>query len=180
MSYQNILSEETKKIKTKVLIFGGVSLFIGITQKLPTKFPLIEFDFNGIEKILGWFILVITVFLLIHFVTLAVLNIWNYHKNYFISKDAKNLTGDTLNMNYNEIEQECNKQLNSSDVSSESQIGTLSGEMDDIKRKIKDLTDKFDKKHITFSNIIEIIFNLVFPFILAILGTMYLFCFLIP
>ena len=43
----------------------------------------------------------------------------------------------------------------------------------------KVLEDKFDKNHITFNNIIEILFNFITPIILAIISIKYLYCFLI-
>jgi hypothetical protein len=179
MSNQNILSEETIKIKTKVFIFAGVSLFIGLTKALPTKLSLIGLNFQQNEKILGWFILAITIFLSIHFIIVASLNISKYFKSHFINRKAKTLTGDTIGLTYDEIGQEYDRQNEYNDTFNEDQRSTLSDEADDIKRKIKYLEDKFDKKHITINNIIEILFNFITPIIFTIISIKYLYCFLI-
>jgi len=179
MSYQNILSEETIKIKTKVFIFAGVSLFIGLTKELPNKLSLIGLNFEQNEKILGWFILFITVFLSIHFLIMASLNIIKYFKNTLINIKAKNLTGDTIGLTYDEIGQEYDKYQEYNDIFNEEQRHTLSDEAEDIKIKIQELENRFDKKYVTFNSIIEILFNFITPIILAIISIKYLYCFLI-
>ena len=179
MSYQNILAEETIKIKTKVFIFAGVSLFIGLTKELPNKLSLIGLNFEQNEKILGWFILFITVFLSIHFLIMASLNIIKYFKNTLINIKAKNLTGDTIGLTYDEIGQEYDKYQEYNDIFNEEQRHTLSDEAEDIKIKIQELENRFDKKYVTFNSIIEILFNFITPIILAIISIKYLYCFLI-
>ena len=168
MNNQNILSEDTLKLKTKVLIFSGVSLFIGLTKVLPTKLSLIGLNFEQNERVVGWF-------LFINFILVASLNIAKYFKNHLIKRKSKTLTGDTIGLTYAEIGQEYDRQQGHY----EEQRGTLSNEADDIQRKIKALEDKFDKNHITFNNIIEILFNFITPIILAIISIKYLYCFLI-
>lgn len=175
MNNQNILSEDTLKLKTKVLIFSGVSLFIGLTKVLPTKLSLIGLNFEQNERVVGWFLLIITIFLFINFILVASLNIAKYFKNHLIKRKSKTLTGDTIGLTYAEIGQEYDRQQGHY----EEQRGTLSNEADDIQRKIKALEDKFDKNHITFNNIIEMLFNFITPIILAIISIKYLYCFLI-
>ena len=92
-----------------------------------------------------------------------------------IQRKSQTLTGDTIGLTYAEIGQEYDRQQGHY----EEQRGTLSNEADDIQRKIKALEDKFDKNHITFNNIIEILFNFITPIILAIISIKYLYCFLI-
>lgn len=175
MNNQNILSEDTLKLKTKVMIFAGVSLFMGLTKVLPTKLSLIGLNFEQNEKILGWFLLSITTFLFINFLIIATLNILKYFKNYFIKRKAKTLTGDTIGLTYDEIGQEYDNQYEYNDIPK----GSLSDEADDIKRKVKIIEDKFDINHINFNNIIEILFNFIIPSILAIISIKYLYCFLV-
>jgi hypothetical protein len=175
VSNQNILSEDTNKIKTKVFIFSGVSLFIGLTKILPTKLSIIGLNFQQNEKILGWFLLAITIFLFIHFAIMASLNLIKYFKDYFINKKAKTLTGDTIGLTYEEIGEEYAKQ---DKYSVSEPRGSLGDEVEDIHRKIKDLEERFDKNHLTFYNIIEIIFNYITPIVLALVSIKYLYCFL--
>ena len=52
MDNTSILTETTLKLKTKVLLFSGVSLFIGLTKALPTKLSLIGLNFENTPKIL--------------------------------------------------------------------------------------------------------------------------------
>ena len=176
MDNQNILSEDTLKLKTKVLVFAGVSLFIGLTKVLPTKLSLIGLNFNQNEKVVGWFLLVITISLFINFIIIASLNIIKYFKYHLIQRKARTLTGNTIGLTYDEIGKAYDSQHEYYD---EEQGGSLSDEADDIKRKIKTLEDKFDKNHISFNNIIEILFNFLLPIILAIISIKYLYSFLV-
>lgn len=103
-----------------------------------------------------------------------------YFKSHFISKKAKSLTGDTIGLTYNEIDEEYARQEEyAKEYQDEEPRGTLSDEASDIQRKIKDLEEKFDKNHLTFYNLIEILFNYVAPIILAIISIKYLYCFLL-
>lgn len=174
MNNYNILSEDTNKIKTKIFIFSGVSLFIGLTKTLPTKLSIIGLDFEKNEKILGWFLFTITIFLFINFTIMASLNIIKYFKNYIIGKKAKTFTGDTLGLTYEEIGKEYDRQ-----IEYVQQRGSLSDEAEDIQKKIKALEKKFDKNHINFLNTIDLIFNFISPTILAIISLRYLYCFLL-
>lgn len=49
-------SEDLRRLKSKLILFSGVSLFIGLTETLPKEFALIGLEFSGREEILGWFI----------------------------------------------------------------------------------------------------------------------------
>ncbi|TKI70279.1 hypothetical protein FCU45_03030 [Sulfurimonas crateris] len=175
MNHQNILSEDTNKIKTKLFVFSGVSLFIGLAEVLPTELSVIGLNFEQNEKILGWFLFSITVFLLIYFSTIASLNVVRYFKDYFISKKVKTLTGDTIGLTYEEIGEMYDREEQYSD---DEPRGSLNDEAQDIQRKIKALEERFDKNHLTFYNIIEIIFNYITPIVLAVVSIGYLYCFL--
>ena len=179
MSRQNILSEDANKLKTKLFVFSGVSLFIGLTKVLPTKLSIIGLNFGENEKILGWFLISITIFLLIHFSIIASLNVIKYFKDYFISQKVKKLTGDTIGLTYKEIGEEYDQQEEYIDNRDDTPRGSLSDEAEDIQRKMKALEERFDKNHLTFYNIIEIIFNYIIPIVLAIVSSRYLYCFLL-
>jgi hypothetical protein len=177
MNDQNILTEITQKLKTKVLIFSGVALFIGITKTLPTELSLIGMKFKN-EKVLGWFLIAIMAFLLAHFLVMIFLDITKYFKKNIINIKARNFTGDTIGLTYKEIGEEYDKREQYNEFDPDKNRGTLSEEANDIHRKIKILEDSFDSKHLNFYNIIELLFNVFVPIFLAILGMKYLYCFL--
>ncbi len=178
MDYQNILTETTLKLKTKILIFSGASLFIGLTKALPTKLSLIGLNFEDNTKILGWLLIIVTVFLFIHFVIMVSLDITKYFKKNIINRKAKVLTGDTIGLTYKEIGEEYDSQQEYENYQDERR-GSLGDEAEDIHRKIKILENSFDNTHLRFYNIIELVFNGLVPIALAILGFKYLYCFLI-
>ena len=155
-------------------------MFIGLTKALPTKLSLIGLSFNNNEKIFGWFLIVITVFLLINFLVVLSLDLTQYFKRNLINKKARKFTGETLGMTYDEIGEEYERQdeLNHEQRGDE-RTGSLGDEADDIKAQIKELENSFDKKHLTFQNIVELLFHVIVPVIVAALGLKYLYCFLL-
>lgn len=180
MYYQNILTETTLKLKTKVLLFSGVSLFIGLTKVLPTKLSLIGLNFGHSTKTLGWFLIVITALLSINFIIMLGLDISKYFKKNIIYIKKKNLTGDFIGFTFKEIGEEYNKQeVFNQDYQEEQSRSTLALEADSLYEKIKILENSFDTKHLKFYNIVELLFNGILPIILAIFGFIYLYGFLI-
>lgn len=177
---QKIFSEQTTKLKTKVLIFGGVSLFIGISKVVPTKVSLIGMNLEGKEYFFVWFLFLITLYLLIHFLILAILDMVKFFKKDIVSKKARNFTGDTLGMTYDEIDQEyeIRKEFDS-EYYEDKNDGSLNSEAADINRQIKLLEEKFDAIHLSFYNSIEIVTSGFIPFLIGIVGLKYLYCFLL-
>ncbi len=106
------------------------------------------------------------------------LDLVQYFKSNLINKKAKKFTGETLGMTHDEIGEEYERQ-NEQQYREDERTGSLGTEVDDIKRQIKQLENSFDKKHLTFQNIIELFFNAIVPIIVAILGLKYLYCFLL-
>ena len=49
MNEGNIFQDGTIKLKTKVLLFSGVSLFVGLSEALPSKISLIGLNLEGKE-----------------------------------------------------------------------------------------------------------------------------------
>ena len=175
MDSSNILIETTQKLKTKVVLFSGVSLFIGLTETLPTKLSLIGLDLTNNPKTLGWFLFGITAILFINFLVLVILDCIKYFKSNILSIKGKNLTGDTVGLTYSEIGEEYEKMA---DYDQEEKQGTLGEEADDIHRKLKVLEEDFDKRHLDYSNIVELFFNIFSPIVFAIVGLRHLYCFL--
>lgn len=175
MDKSNILSETTLKLKTKVLLLSGVSLFIGLTKTLPTKLSLIGLNLTNSPKTLGWFLLGITIVLFIYFLILLTLDYLNYFKINILSIKGKKLTGDTVGLTPKEINEEHKR---TEENNQDERQGTLGEEAEDIRRKFRVLEDDFDKKHLSFTNLIEFFFNAVIPLVLALVGLSYLYCFL--
>jgi hypothetical protein len=175
MDNANVLAETTLKLKTKVLLFSGVSLFIGVTKTLPTKLSLIGLDLASNPKILGWFIFGITTVLFINFLIVLALDYIKHFKTNILSIKGKKLTGDTIGLTYDEIGEEYDIQGYSNQNEPE---GTLGEEAEDIHRKFKILENDFDKRHFSLTNLIEFFFNVALPVVLAIVGLRFLYCFL--
>lgn len=175
MDSTNILTETTLKLKTKVILFAGVSLFIGLTKTLPTKLSLIGLDLTSSPKTLGWFLLGITIVLFVNFLVVLTLDYIKYFKKNIISIEGKKLTGDTVGLTYKEIGEEYDKEEH---YTQEEKQGTLAEEAEDIQRKLKALENHFDKRHLNFTNLIEFLFNVFLPVFLAAIGLRYLYCFL--
>ena len=49
------LNDDLKKIKTKVLVLSGISLFIALTQALPQKVAILGLDLSKNETMAGLF-----------------------------------------------------------------------------------------------------------------------------
>ncbi|MFC1588848.1 hypothetical protein ACFL3P_01100 [Pseudomonadota bacterium] len=175
MDNSNILMETTQKLKTKVILFSGVSLFIGLTETLPTKLSLIGLDLTSNPKTLGWFILGITIVLFINFLVVVTLDYIKYFKSNILSIKGKGLTGDTVGLTYKEIGEEHEREEHSQQ---EKKQGTLAEEAEDIHRKFKALENDFDNRHLNFTNLVEIFFNVALPVVLAVVGLRFLYCFL--
>ncbi|CAB5508204.1 hypothetical protein AZO1586I_2479, partial [Bathymodiolus thermophilus thioautotrophic gill symbiont] len=74
-----LFSDQTKKIKSKCMIFSGVSLFLGLTETLPKKFSLVGLDLSENEEVLGWFIFYITLILFLNFIVVTTIEISGYY-----------------------------------------------------------------------------------------------------
>ncbi len=180
MGNQKIFTESTLKLKTKVLLFSGVSLFIGLTKALPTKLSLIGLDFEHTPKILGWFLFVMTMVLFINFVLMLFLDLRKYHKKNIIKSKSKNLTGDTIGFTLEDIDEEYKRQeFLYGEMTDDDRRGTISDELEDIRKKIKALEEEFDIKQLSMHYKVELLFNGALPINLAIGGMIYLFCFLV-
>ena len=108
------------------------------------------------------------------------LDLIKYFKSNLINKKSRKFTGETLGMTYDEIGEayESEDKFNQA-LRGDERTGSLGDEADDIKRQIKELENSFDKKHLTFQNIVELFFNVIVPITVAVLGLKYLYCFLV-
>ena len=109
MQNDNIFKENTLKLKTKTIIFSGIALFIGLTEAIPTKLALIGLNFEKNSDILGWFLFIITIFIFLNFLLVAILDIRKYFQDSFLKKSINSITGDTMGYTLMEIESENNR-----------------------------------------------------------------------
>ena len=137
MDTSNILTEKALKLKTKVVIFSGVSLFIGLTKTLPTELSLIGLSLVNSPKVLGWFLFSITTILFINFFVVLVLDYVMYFKKNILHFKGKNFTGNTIGLTYKEIGEEYDKQEDTSPAAVRD--GSLGDEAEDINRQFKAL-----------------------------------------
>jgi len=71
--YNSPLSDEAKKIRRNSVLASELCLFIGITAEIPKKFALLGIGFESPQQqnTLGWFLFSVTVYFLIHFISVA-------------------------------------------------------------------------------------------------------------
>jgi hypothetical protein len=164
------LSEDVKKVKTKVLVLSGVSLFIALTQALPKKVAIIGLDLSKNETMAGWFVLAVTAYFLVSFLISSTIEIIQYYLPSLISRQTANTTGDTIGL----IVEECCPDRGEED----SDIGTTSGELKEIDAKNKRITYKYKSYFIKFSNAVKLLTEFAFPIIFSFVSIGYLYCFL--
>tara|TARA_R110000764_G_scaffold53078_1_gene115329 strand:+ start:1854 stop:2396 length:543 start_codon:yes stop_codon:yes gene_type:complete len=89
--YENPLSEETMKLRRNAIISAVVCLFISFSGALPTKISAIGLTFDKVEQqaILGWFIFFISLYLFLHFVSNAFVEVAKWLQPYIQSKVYK-------------------------------------------------------------------------------------------
>ncbi len=74
--YDSPFSDETKIIRRNSLLVSGLSLFIGLSGNLPEKFALLGVSFSTDQQnVLGWFIFSVTLYLFLHFLSVASIEI---------------------------------------------------------------------------------------------------------
>lgn len=75
--YQSPFSDETIKLRRNAVLSSAVCLFIGLTEELPSKFSLLGISFESTEKqvIAGWFLLSVSAYIFLHFISYAFVEI---------------------------------------------------------------------------------------------------------
>ena len=89
--YDSPLSDETKKIRRNSVLASVLCLFIGITAELPKKFALLGVGFESPQQqsTLGWFLFSVSAYLLIHFVSVAGVEVAKWIHPFFTQNIAK-------------------------------------------------------------------------------------------
>ncbi len=89
--YENPLSEETMKLRRNAILSAVVCLFISFSEALPTKISAIGLTFDKVEQqaTLGWFIFSISLYLFLHFISNAFVEVAKWLQPYIQSKIYK-------------------------------------------------------------------------------------------
>jgi hypothetical protein len=169
------LSEEAQKNKSKLLLVSSVSLFVGITQSLPTKVAIIGLDLSSNPKVLGWFILLISLYFFLKFLASTILDIIEYHLPELINKKAQNTTGEILGLTAHECYE---AQYERYEQYATEDIGTPQGELSDIRLKNQAINLGYNKSFIKLRNVTTYTVDIVMPFALWVAGTIYLYRYL--
>jgi hypothetical protein len=164
------LSDDSKKIKTKVLVLSGVSLFIALSQALPKKVAILGLDLSNNETMAGWFVFTITAYFLTSFIVFSIIEIVQYYLPTLIGRKTANTTGDTIGLTADE----CFPDHQGDDFD----IGTTSGEIKEINSKNKKITYKYKSNFVKFYNVVKLSTEIIFPIIFGIISLRYLYCFL--
>ncbi len=76
--YENPFSEDTKKLRRNLLVSATSSLFVGLNGKVPSTVPIFDLKTEQNPELIGWFLLIITISMLLHFVSSASIEIANW------------------------------------------------------------------------------------------------------
>ena len=89
--YESPFSEDTKKTRRNVLIASCVCIFIGMTNQLPSSFSLwgATFDSNQ-QTIVGWLLFSVTLYLYLHFLAVAGLEVAKWIRPFYEGVVTKN------------------------------------------------------------------------------------------
>jgi len=164
------LSDDLKKIKTKLLVLSGISLFISLTKALPQKVEILGLDLSKNETMVGWFVLAVTLYFLLNFLIFSLIEVTQYYLPTLIGRKTANTTGDTIGL----TAEECFPHHEENDPD----IGTVSGELNEINLKNQKITYIYKRNFIMFSNMVKLSSEFAFPIIFGCVSVSYLYCFL--
>ncbi|MBB1364629.1 hypothetical protein H5125_21025 [Shewanella sp. SR44-4] len=166
------LNDDLKKIKTKVLVMSGISLFIALTQALPQKVAILGLDLSKNETMAGWFVLAVTAYFLINFIILSIIEIIQYYLPTWIGRKTAKTTGNVIGLTEDECFPAHEHEYPDPDA------GTTSGEVNDIRRQNQEITYKYKTTFIRVSNLVKLITDFVFPIFFSVISLGLLYCFL--
>lgn len=167
------LSDDLKKIKSKLLVLSGISLFVALTQALPQKVAILGLDLSKNETMAGWFILAISSYFLISFIVFSALEIIQYYIPDLISKKTSKTTGDTIGLEIEECYSESESESDDLDV------GTPSGDAKEINAKNQKITYQYKNNFTMFSNLVKLVTEFAFPIVFGVISLYLLYHFLI-
>lgn len=168
-------SEEVQKLKTQTLVLSGVAMFIAITGALPEKIAIIGLDLSASKSTAGWFLFIILVYFSIKYLVLSALEVCGRHLPKWIAYKVRNVRGDTLGLSPDEVEVEYEKYNFDED---EEDIGTLTGEIKEIKRKQEQLESTYKSRYVKIYNAWVYFVDFAFPAFLSVYSSVALYKFL--
>lgn len=148
-------SDDLKSLKKTLLIFSSVSLFISMTEELPTKISVLGLDLSKNENFVGWFLAALTGYFLVSFFVSLSIEIYEYLLPWRIAKRTANTTGRVIGLTLEEI---CR---DAQDIHQNE--GTESGEIEDINTENKRISIKTKKSTIRLKNRFTIGFDVILP-----------------
>ena len=174
---QDIYTEKLIKIKAKLLILSSISLFVALTETLPTKIALLGLDFSENQNILGWFILFSTIYFFVSFCARAFLEYFNQNLNLRIDKASTKSSGKTIGLTHEEVTKRCRLE----EIEQESHAredGTFGQEVRDLNEQRKQIiTDKSTQVK-KYNKILDSFFEIVIPLLFSVTSIVYLYNFL--
>ncbi len=167
---RTIFSEQTLKLRTKLVLLSSVSLFIGITEVIPHNFTVIGLKLSEHDKTLGWFIFIATFIMLVYFFMNSILELQEYNFEEIVQKKTKNIKGEfggaTIEDYYwkseNQIEYE------------EAQRKETWDDIDSINEQSRLIKNHSIKSIINMKKWISFIFEFALPILLAFTSLYYL------
>lgn len=167
-----MFTENTKKIRRNSFILSGLSLFIGLTQSIPSKLTLlgVELNTNG-QHTLGIFVFFTTLYYFLYFLSTTLPETFKFYKeHYWTAKLQKTTTGDTMGLTYQDMYELPNKYYEFQEQESLLKTDPNAGESRDIDRKIKDKINSSKWNHINKLKWVRLILELISPFIVGLWG----------
>ncbi len=166
-------SEDVRRLKSKLVVFSSISLFIGLTEALPSKLTLIGLDFSGNQKILGWFIFCATLLFLLTFLVSAGLEIFGSYLTDMIKWKTSRTTGEILGFSEKDISDEYEKR-----GANDSRRGDLSGEQENINWQNDIITSDYKRNFTRVKSWATIVTNCFAPVIFSSVGLCFLYRYL--
>jgi len=84
-------SEETVKLRRNALLASLICLFIGLTEKLPEKIAVLGVSFDAPKQnLVGWFIFSVSLYLFIHFISVAFIEVKQWIQPKLIDSTTRN------------------------------------------------------------------------------------------
>lgn len=167
------ITDEVGKAKVKMLSLAGISLFIALTETLPKQIAFLGLSFTGKEDVFGWFIFALTVYFALRFFLLSLIEVVKYYLPSLISISTSKTTGDTIGLTI----EECFQHQASQDAQ-DYDIGTINAEINELARKNELISNQYKKWFVKLSNVFNLTFEIILPFIFSIISSILLYLFL--
>ena len=170
-------TEKTEKIKTKLLVLASISLFIAITESVPTKIAIIGLDLsNADSSIIPKFLFFGSLYFFIIFVFSTLLELTLYFLPFLIRCKNLKAKGEWLGLNKNEIlDMEEQPHINED---ADKDAGAIEGEKRTISKQEKKNKRTYNKRFRFILTTKTIALDCLFPFIYSAGSLILLWCFL--